>query len=182
MSTGSNSNILKKTVSFSEQEFYLYSYDGITWSSRVEELDKIRERHEDERQKIGDFHGRFARKPMKGSPKPEAGAPSVESPTGRAAKETGPTTASKKATTPAAPTAAAVKGSNSLNGNGGAVPKGAKSPATKAPSASPTKKASKPAPKGKVQPSKAPLKPANTDKVSKTTAKSKPITRKATKK
>jgi len=43
----------QKIVSFGGKPVALYSLDGITWSSRKEELDGIRERHEQEKAAFG---------------------------------------------------------------------------------------------------------------------------------
>ena len=41
--------LLKKTTSFGGTEMTLYSLDGSTWSSRPDELEQIKERHEKQR-------------------------------------------------------------------------------------------------------------------------------------
>lgn len=48
-----NSPYQTKIVRFGGKDHVLYSLDGITWSSRKEELTEIQERHQDERTYFG---------------------------------------------------------------------------------------------------------------------------------
>jgi len=43
---------LSKKVKFGPKEFTMWSIDGVTWSTRKEELTMIQDRHEAERQKL----------------------------------------------------------------------------------------------------------------------------------
>lgn len=49
MATEKTSKYMTKTTSFGGSSLTLYSIDGVTWSTRKDELDKIKERQEKER-------------------------------------------------------------------------------------------------------------------------------------
>lgn len=53
---------LTKTVKFGDAEFTLFSIDGITWSSKKEELEDIKERHERQRQALIEDTKEYLRK------------------------------------------------------------------------------------------------------------------------
>lgn len=51
-----------RETDFGGQKITLYSIDGLTWSTRKEELAEIMERHEYERNNFGDIKGRIIKK------------------------------------------------------------------------------------------------------------------------
>ena len=54
---GKKSEYVQKTVTFGGKKLVLFSLDGITWSSRKDELRAIMERHEQEKITINDIRG-----------------------------------------------------------------------------------------------------------------------------
>lgn len=51
-----------KTVKYGGKEFILYSLDGVTWSSKKNELEEIKERHEKQRQMLMEDTKEFIKK------------------------------------------------------------------------------------------------------------------------
>ena len=79
MSTASKPTYQKKTVIFAGTEITLYSIDGVTWSTRPQELHDIQERHENERSRISEFNrGRMPVKGAKGAPAAGKGRPAAD--------------------------------------------------------------------------------------------------------
>jgi len=68
----------QKTVAFGGGQITLYSLDGITWSSRKEELEAILERHEQEKANFGgQIKGGPQAKPFPGRPRVQGAEPPV---------------------------------------------------------------------------------------------------------
>lgn len=68
--TKKKSKYLTKTVKFGEKQFTLFSLDGVTWSSRRDELHMILERQEQERKSFNQIIGEQpAEKPADGEAK-----------------------------------------------------------------------------------------------------------------
>lgn len=64
-----------RETSFGGEKIVLYSLDGVTWSTRKEELAEIMERHEYERNTFGDIKGRILKKGSEGEDDSVAGKP-----------------------------------------------------------------------------------------------------------
>ncbi len=59
-------NYETRETTFAGETIVLYSIDGVTWSTRKEELAEIMERHEYERTTFGDVKGRVMKKGIDG--------------------------------------------------------------------------------------------------------------------
>lgn len=62
---------LTKTVKFGDKKFTLFSLDGVTWSSRRDELHQIIERQEQERKAFNQIMGDQSAKPADGATEEE---------------------------------------------------------------------------------------------------------------
>ena len=62
MAAPNKNKYMQKTVAFNGKQMTLFSLDGITWSSRKDELAQILERHEQERANIGELKNRLLRR------------------------------------------------------------------------------------------------------------------------